>query len=272
MLRSQALLLASLALSVGCASKANNNVENPDAGAVDYDAGGAAGGDAVDGNQGDADQGGATAKGKDQTNTRGIGVPRKAVKKLATAKPPRDDEPTAEPPKRTGRQPVPVSPNGLLVEYFTIPAATAEMPDFSALGAPLAYAIANNVDVAAGSPFPGAPSTLGSSFAARFTGSLNVTAAAEYNLCLNSSDGSQLLLDGGLIVDNGGAHETKQVCELVFMDPGEYEVSVLYFNVGDDVSLQLTWDAGGAGAAAVPQSALFKPADADAKVKPAKKK
>jgi len=272
MLRSQALLLASLALSVGCASsKANNNsVENPDAGAVDYDAGGAAG-DSADGSQGDAGQGGATAKGKDQTNTRGIGVPRKAVKKLAAVKPPRDDEPAAEPPKRTGRQPVPVTPNGLLVEYFKIPAATAEMPDFSALGAPVAYAIANNVDVAAGSPFPGAPSTLGASFAARFTGSVNVTAAAEYNLCLSSSDGSQLLLDDSLIVDNGGAHETKQACELVFMDPGEYAVSILYFNVSDDVSLQWTWDAGGAGAVAVPQSALFKPADADAKVKPTKR-
>lgn len=274
MLRSQALLLASLALSVGCASSKSNNVNNPeDAGAVDYDAGGgaAAGGEGEGGDQGDADGGGATVKGKDQTNTRAIGVPRKAVKKLAAVKPPREDEPAAEPPKRTGRQPAPVTPNGLLVEYFNVDAATAEMPDFSTFAAPLAYAIAPNIDVAAGSRFPGAPSSLGAAFGARFTGSLNVTAAAEYNLCLSSSDGSQLLLDGGLIVDNGGAHETKQTCELVYMDPGEYEVTVLYFNVGDDISLQWTWDAGGAGAVAVPEGALFKPADADAKVKPTRK-
>ncbi len=270
MFRPQALVFASLVLSVGCASSSSQgNVNNPDAGAVQYDVGSAdagASGAAGDADGGAADEaaGGEARKGKDQTGTRGVGVPKKTVKKLAAAKPPRDDTAEPEKPKRKGRQP---SPNGLLVEYFKIEAATADLPDFATLAGPASYAIAPSVDIASGSPFPGSASSLGQNFAARFTGSLNVVSAAEYNLCLNSSDGAQLLLDGAVVVDNGGAHEAKQACELVYMDPGEYEVAILYFNVGEDAVLQWTWDAGGAGAVAVPSASLFKPAGADDKLK-----
>ena len=269
MFRQQALLLGSLGLAVGCASSSSqNNVNNPDAGAVQYDVGAAEGGGA-DGGEADADGGAApTRKGKDQTGTRSIGAPKKkAVKKIAAAHPPREEEPPAPKPGTP-------TPNGLLVEYFKIEAATADLPDFAALGAPFAHAIAPTVDFTGGAAFAGLPSNLGQNFAARFTGSLNVVRGAEYNLCLTSSDGSQLLLDGGLIVDNGGAHEVKQACELVFMDPGEYEVTLVYFNVGDDATLKWTWDVGGAGDAVVPEGSLFKPEGADAKVsvKPRAKK
>ncbi|EKX37532.1 hypothetical protein GUITHDRAFT_144953 [Guillardia theta CCMP2712] len=57
-----------------------------------------------------------------------------------------------------------------------------------------------------------------SNFMAIFYGNVLVQRGGEYQWCTTSSDGSQLWIDGNLVVDNDGRHEEKHVC-------GTYEVS-----------------------------------------------
>jgi len=218
-------------------------VENPDAAAVEGDA--AAEGDA-------GAEGADTRKGKDQTGARGLGIPSKAVKKIAAEKPIREEE-VEDPAAET-------TPHGLFAAYYAIDAGTDAMPDFSSFANADAVAIVDTVDF--DGSFPSLPEGIAKSFAAQFMGSVNVLTEGEYNLCLTSSDGAQLALDGSLIVDNDGVHDSEQKCELVFMAPGEYQLNVIYFNVSNPV-LKLTWDIGGAGEQVIPNEALFKPEGAD---------
>ncbi|MCA9657647.1 MAG: hypothetical protein KC486_04845 [Myxococcales bacterium] len=252
MRRIQVTLLATVALAFGCANNNNQSeVENPDA-AGDVNAG--------DGAEGDAAAGGGR-RGASQTGARGASSPNKAAKKLAAKNPVREDGDTAEAPKREGRE----TPHGLLAAYYPIDGSTESMPDFTTIGDAEGVAIVDAVDI--NGRFPNLPESLGNTFAAALMGSLNVTQGAEYNLCLTSSDGAQLALDGTLIVDNDGVHKAEEKCELVYMDPGEYQLNIIYFNVTDEIALTFSWDIGGAGATVVPSTALFKPEGADDLVK-----
>jgi hypothetical protein len=270
MIRNSLILVASFGLLAGCAGS-NASTQSPDAGNVKYDVGqpGTAGSDAA---TPDANDGGAAPaaapKGRDSTTTKPVGVTPKAVKKIASSKPPKPEPAPTDPkakPIRKGRTP---DPTGMLAEAFTIEAAATKLPDLSTL-LPTALFIARGIDASATTPLAGAPATVKAPIALRFTGSLNVTAANEYQLCTNSSDGSQLLIEDTLVVDNDGVNaEAKQVCELVNLEPGEYKLEVRSFHVTGPVLISASWAVGKDGTpAAIPVGNLFKPADADARVK-----
>jgi hypothetical protein len=278
MLRTSVTLFAAFGLLAACASSSANqpNTNNPDAGKVDYDVGqpsggdgGAAGGDSA----GDGGASGSTVKGRDSTTTRGNTAGPKVVKRISTTKPAKPEEPATEPakkPSRKGR----VDPNGLLAESFALPAATDKLPaDFAALGAPTKLFIATQLASAETSPLPGLPAGTKAPVAFRFTGSLNITEAAEYKLCTSSVDGSQLLLESTVVVDNDGLKKdgAAEVCEIVALDPGEYGLEVRSFHVTGPLIINLTWAKGKDGTAeAIPTRALFKPVGADDRVKAGK--
>ena len=52
------------------------------------------------------------------------------------------------------------------------------------------------------------PGTPGDYFATTFQGRISVSTAGTYTFCTNSDDGSDLTIDGSLVVDNGGLHGT----------------------------------------------------------------
>ena len=270
MIRNSLILVASFGLLAGCAGS-NSSTQSPDAGNVKYDVGQP--GSAGSGANPDApvaDDGGTAppvAKGRDSTTTKSVGVTPKAVKKIAATKPPKPEEPAADPktkPIRKGR----VDPYGLLAEAFTIEAGATKLPDFSAL-TPTALFIAKALESNATAPLAGAPATVKSPIALRFTGSLNVTAANEYKLCTTSSDGSQLMIEDTLVVDNDGVRaEAKEACELVTLEPGEYKIEVRSFHVSGPVQITASWAAGKDGTpAAISSRNLFKPEGADDRVK-----
>lgn len=271
MIRNSLILVASFGLLAGCASS-SGSTQSPDAGNVKYDVGqpGTAGsGATTPGDAGDAGDAGApkVAKGRDSTTTKSGGTAPKPVKKIAATKPPKPEEPATEPgkprPARVGR----VDPKGLLAEAFTIEATTDKLPDFSAL-TPSALFIAKSVDGTATTPLAGAPSTLKAPVALRFTGSLNVTVGDEYRLCTTSSDGSQLLIEDTMVVDNDGVRaETKEVCELVNLEAGEYMIEVRSFHVSGPVLISASWATKDSAPSAIPGANLFKPEGADARVK-----
>lgn len=272
MIRNSLFLVASFGLLAGCAtSSANPPPQNPDAGKVDYDVGSApsgSGGSTTPGNDGGSAP--ATAgKGRDSTGTKAVGYKPKAVKKIAATKPPKAEEPAPTDPKakpiRKGR----VEPNGLLAESFAIDATATKLPDFSTFTAVTGVFIAPSLAATATAPLTGAPAALKAPTALRFTGSLNVTVGEEYKLCTTSSDGSQLYIEDTLVVDNDGVHATAaEVCELVNLEPGEYKFEVRSFHVTGPVLIQASWAVGKDGTpAAIPVKSLFKPTDADARVK-----
>jgi hypothetical protein len=267
MIRTPLILVASFGLLAGCAtSSASTASNNPDAGKVDYDAGSPSGGggSGSSGGTGSGTGSAPTTKGVDSTSTNAPGIGPKVVKKIASAKPPKPVEPT-EPtdpkkpaPKRKGR----VEVNGLLAEGFAGAAGDNKVPAFA--GAAKTLFIVPSLD--ANTRFP---DTLKAPFALRFTGSLNVLEAAEYKLCLNSSDGSKLVLEGTVAVDNDGVHEAPvEKCEVYNLEPGEYAIEVQSFHVAGTPTVQLLWAKGKDGTAApIPKGNLFKPTDADARVK-----
>jgi hypothetical protein len=271
MIRNSLILVASFGLLAGCASSSANNPppQDPDAGKVSYDVGGQpnSGGSAGQTDPAGGDTVADAPKGRDSTSTMGGGFKPRAVKKIAASKPakPEPATDTKAPPTRTPRK----DPNGLLVEAFTIPAATDKLPaDYTSIKLTNIF-VTSTVDASTTGPLAGAPATLKAPTALRFTGSLNVTAANEYQLCTKSSDGSQLLIEENLVVDNDGLHaQPAEKCELVALEPGEYKLEIRSFHVTGPIMIQASWAVGKDGTPApFPKTSLFKPEGADDRVR-----
>ena len=196
-------LVAALALT-GCKSNQSEDTQNPD----EVGAEGGAEGEGAEG--GDA----APSRARGSTATRGAERRTKA-RKLTAKKPPRGSVEPAGSEEDEG-------PNGLQVQGFMLEDASALPKDFAALGDPAETFFVPNLDFDeddAGNGFPGS-SGLSSKYALRFQGSINVVEEAEYELCLHSDDGSRLLLEDTMIIDNDGVHdEAVEACELVFLAP-----------------------------------------------------
>jgi hypothetical protein len=242
----QSTLLAPLVLSLaltGCAKKPAEDTQNPDSVAGDGD--------------GSTDGDGASAKpskARSSTSTRSGGRNTKA-RKITAKKPAR--APVVTPEEK--------GPNGMLATAYSL--ASGSLPeDFSTLGAPLETFEVPNLDFDETdftNGFPGSK-TLKENYALQFTGSINVVEEAEYELCLHSDDGSQLLLEGMLVVDNNGVHEAAvEACELVFLAPGEYMLEVRYFQAsGPLLTLHMAWAMNGGDKGIIPTEVLFKPSTA----------
>ena len=236
------LAMVSVLALAGCAKKQNDETQNPDA-VTDGDG------------SADSDAAAGTSRARGSTATRSGGRNTKA-RKITSKKPPRPIvNPDPEQPEQDG-------PNGLLAEGFTLASADA-VPDFASLGDASASFFVPNLDFDeddAANGFPGA-ADLTSNYGVRFSGSINITAEAEYELCLHSDDGSQLLLEDTLLVDNDGVHEAAvEVCELVYLPPGEYKLEIRYIQAdGPLFTMHFAWAIDGGEKVIVPTEVLFKP-------------
>lgn len=237
-------LVFAMALA-GCTKQPAADTQNPDSVAGD-----------ADGSPDTDEASGKPSKARGSTSTRSGGRNTKA-RKMTAKKPAR--EPVPEPDENTA------GPNGLLATAFSL-AGDSLPEDFSTLGSPLESFEVPNLDfdeIDFTNGFPGAKA-LEKNYALQFGGSINVVEEAEYELCLHSDDGSQLLLEGMLVVDNNGVHESAvEVCELVYLAPGEYTLEVRYFqSSGPLLTLHLAWAINGGDKVIVPTDVLFKPTTA----------
>ena len=246
-------MVSVLVLAVGCGNKnKDNQTDNPD--------------DAVDGASGDAADGDTAAAGtsraRGSTATRGAGRKTKA-RKVTAKKPPRSP---VEPGDEGGDEVE--GPNGLLAEAFAIADPAAGLPeDMSSLGDVSEKFFVPNLDfdeIDFSEGFPGSDS-LKENYAIRFSGSINVTEEAEYELCLHSDDGSQLLLEGMMVVDNNGVHDgAVEACELLYLAPGEYMLEIDYMQAsGPMLTMHFAWSIDGGDKVIVPTEVLFKPVEED---------
>lgn len=200
---------------------------------------------------------GKRAKARTTSSTRGYKHKNK-TKRLTAKKPPRDES-QEEPQDTTPEN----GPNGLIGNVYRIGGPVEEIPAFDSLGDPVAQVRVDNLNVAvtnSSDGFPGVEPVMNEWFGVHFMGSLNITEAGEYEFCINSSDGAILFLDGVSVVDNDGLHaEGQETCELIYAEPGEYEVQMLYFQgeASSPITLQWTWAKDGGIKEPVPKQALF---------------
>lgn len=76
------------------------------------------------------------------------------------------------------------------------------------------------------------PFALGS-YAADITSGLYVATSGTYTFTLNSDDGSQLWIDGSLVVDDGGAHGPQTISNSVLLTAGTHALEVQFFECCD---------------------------------------
>lgn len=90
----------------------------------------------------------------------------------------------------------------------------------------------DNLDIAAQT---GTFGNDGEEYGARVTTTLDVAAGGTYTFTTTSDDGSILFINGTQVVNNDGLHATQTQSGTIDLDPGQYEITVLFFeNSGAD--------------------------------------
>ncbi len=99
-----------------------------------------------------------------------------------------------------------------------------KLPDFSTLEPVETLDSINGFDINA--------FKLRSRVAIRFKGTLNIPDNAAVTYIIGSDDGSRLLVDGNVIVDNDGSHGIIEKSASLSLAPGKHSIEVQYFDAG----------------------------------------
>ena len=133
--------------------------------------------------------------------------------------------------------------HGLIGEVFVFGGPISRMPNFDRL-LPVGTFITASLNVptrnyAIGFPMPDMPSVT-EDFAIRFRAELKIDTPGIYTFELSSDDGSQLYINGKLVVDNDGIHGTVSKQGSVKLDIGIHPVEIRYFQ-GPRFRIALQW-------------------------------
>lgn len=94
-------------------------------------------------------------------------------------------------------------------------------------------------------------------FSLRWTGYLKVETAGSYRVSLESDDGSWLLVDGEVAIDNGGDHAAVRLERELRLSAGFHRIEVKHFDAGGEAVLRLKWTRPGGSETAIPANAFF---------------
>lgn len=98
--------------------------------------------------------------------------------------------------------------------------------------------------------------TLPEQFSVRWTGFLNVGRSGLYTFTTMSDDGSFLMVDNRVVVNNGGPHRLTTRSGSIQLDPGSHYLELRYVQFAAASSLDWVWAREGALAGPVPAFAL----------------
>ena len=143
-------------------------------------------------------------------------------------------------PDRSG-SPYPGYAPGLLASYYEFPAALSAVPDFTDL-MPDFEQVEDTLDHPDAASWPGIAMSGRHRFAARYVFDLFAPATADYELRVQSDDGSLVSLDGEPLIDNDGVHGRQARAATVRLTHGFHRVEVGYFDEGWRCGLQFFWD------------------------------
>ncbi len=94
-------------------------------------------------------------------------------------------------------------------------------------------------------------------FSVKWTGWIAIQQAGVYKFTTNSDDGSTIVLENTLLVDNGGAHGLRRKSQEIELDKGVYPIEIRYFQIGGYSVLQVLWTPPGQSERYIPHQRLF---------------
>jgi len=114
---------------------------------------------------------------------------------------------------------------GVSYEFFTSKGVNwNQLPDFSKITSE-ENGIVNNMSLPSMTQNP-----VNGYYALRLSSKLIIDTAGDYSFFLKSKNGSKLWIDDTLVIDNDGIHDTQEKRGTIFLEKGEHELIVAYFN------------------------------------------
>jgi hypothetical protein len=147
--------------------------------------------------------------------------------------------------------------SGLVGEYFALGAAPESFPNLPAGAKPTYVRVDKLIDFSAVSgDFYG--TRLSDNFYARWTGILRLEKAGKTLFWTQSDDGSRLLVDGKVVVDNGGVHSMTEKSGSAELGPGDHELKIEFIQGGGEAGIKVLWQPQDQpGRQTLPAKALF---------------
>lgn len=94
-------------------------------------------------------------------------------------------------------------------------------------------------------------------FGMRYRGFVKIPSSGVYTFYTTSDDGSALLIDGKIVVNNDGRHVPIEMSGMVGLSAGYHKIELLYFQAGGGMELSAGWKGPGFGKEAIPETVLF---------------
>lgn len=139
-------------------------------------------------------------------------------------------EPPAEPPPNVFGYPTPV--RGCFEgQVFPLETDAPKLPSDYAPLTPVSVLYACEWDIPARAwdqGFPGVADRF-EWFAIRYSGAFHLAEAGAYSFRLSSDDGSKLVIDGKLVIDNDGQHPPREMSGRVELAAGDHTMTLEYF-------------------------------------------
>jgi hypothetical protein len=94
-------------------------------------------------------------------------------------------------------------------------------------------------------------------FAIQFISNLKILKSGVYNFHIVSDDGSRLIIDGKVIIDNDGSHSKVKKSNNIYLKKGFHKIEIQYFDDTEGEYLKLTFDSNEIPEQEIPTSFLF---------------
>lgn len=122
--------------------------------------------------------------------------------------------------------------NLYLLEDFSVP-----IEDMTANTKPVLTGIAKAAHLTSENEFGG----FSSNIFLELRGYITIPETAKYDFRLVSDDGSRLLIDGNILIDNEGMHSSEAKDGEITLSKGKHDVAIDYYQGGGGASLSLQW-------------------------------
>lgn len=145
---------------------------------------------------------------------------------------------------------------GLIGEYFRTPALSSDFPFIPREQKPDVKRVDAQIDIPLKQgAFAG--TELVGRFYVRWSGVLRVASAGRYMIFTESDDGTQVCLDGKLVVENGGLHAMQEEEGEVELAAGDHRIKVEYIQFDGGAGCIMKWQPPGAAKEIVPPAVLL---------------
>jgi hypothetical protein len=137
--------------------------------------------------------------------------------------------------------------NGLDYKYYEA-SSYSSVPSFNGL-TPVKSGTTDNFDISLANRT--------SAYSFSFTGYVDVPSDGQYTFYTTSDDGSNLYIDGVLVVNNDGLHSAREQSGVVGLKAGKHTISTGYFQQGGDNILSVSYSGPGVSKQKIPNDALY---------------